>query len=145
MAEQQRCISRQENMANISGYTVLFALLASSVYAQYKYPEVNASDPRTPLYFGLMQSFSDANYDGSGVIPGVDVALDQINDDPTLLPGYTLHYILTDSKVNSGLAGFIVAKLSRCFYSYVYAHLGIYVGGSLWGGLRPCTRANNRI
>ena len=81
----------------------LFALLASSVYAQYVYPAVDASDPRTPLYFGLMQSFSDANYDGSGVIPGIDVALDQINDDPYILPGYTLHYTLTDSQV--GICG----------------------------------------
>ena len=38
-------------------------------------------------------------YDGSGSVAGVKVALDKINNDTTILPGYTLHYTFTDSKV----------------------------------------------
>ena len=50
------------------------------------------------LHFALMMSFG-GDYRSSGTIPGVQVALDQINSDPTLLPGYQLHYTLTDSQV----------------------------------------------
>ena len=50
------------------------------------------------LYFALMMSFG-GDFRTSGTIPGVQVALDQINSDPTLLPGYQLHYTLTDSQV----------------------------------------------
>ena len=50
------------------------------------------------LYIALMMSFG-GEYDGSGVIASVQYALDQINDDPYLLPGYSLHYTLTDTQV----------------------------------------------
>ena len=53
---------------------------------------------RVPLYFGLMMSFG-GDVKSSGAIPGVQVALDAINNQPDLLPGYTLHYTLTDSQV----------------------------------------------
>ena len=33
------------------------------------------------------------------MIPAVEVALDQINADPNMLPGYSLHYTLKDSQV----------------------------------------------
>ena len=39
------------------------------------------------------------NIDSSGAIPGVRVALDRINNDSNLLPGYSLHYALSDSQV----------------------------------------------
>jgi hypothetical protein len=57
---------------------------------------------RTPLHFALIQSLGgpDSQLDGSGVVAGVKVALDSINDDSDLLPGYTLHYTFTNSKVN---------------------------------------------
>ena len=58
----------------------------------------NSSTGTCPLYIGLMMSFG-GDYDSSGSIPGVQLALDQINADPNLLPGYTLHYTLLDSKV----------------------------------------------
>lgn len=57
------------------------------------------ADNRTcPLYIALMMSFG-GEYDSSGVIASVQYALDQINTDPDLLPGYWLHYTLTDSQV----------------------------------------------
>ena len=62
------------------------------------YPPVDENDTRTPLYFALLQSFG-GDYDGSGSVAGLQVALDRINSDPTLLPGYSLHYTLTDSQV----------------------------------------------
>jgi gamma-aminobutyric acid type B receptor len=50
----------------------------------------------TSLYFGLLQSFG-GTYDGSGSIPGIQLALDNINEAQTLLPGYTLQFVLRDS------------------------------------------------
>ena len=57
---------------------------------------------RTPLHFALVQSLGGpfSLFDGSGNIAGVQLALDRINNDTTLLPGYTLHYTFTDSKVS---------------------------------------------
>ena len=40
------------------------------------------------------------NIDSSGAVPGVRVALDRINNDTSLLPGYSLHYALSDSRVS---------------------------------------------
>ena len=67
------------------------------------YPPVDKNDTRTPLYFALLQSFG-SELNGSGSVAGLQVALDRINNDPTLLPGYTLHYTLTDSQVIYGNA-----------------------------------------
>ena len=62
------------------------------------YPPVNETDSRTPLYFALMLSFG-GDYTSIGALPGVQIALDYINSEPSILPGYTLHYTLTDSQV----------------------------------------------
>ena len=67
------------------------------------YPQVqqlNENQQTTPLYFGLVMSFPGGEFDSSGAIAGVRVALDRINNDPTLLPNYTLHYTLTNSSVS---------------------------------------------
>ena len=61
------------------------------------YPPINDSDSRTPLYFGLM--LSSANLRSIIALPGVQIALDYINSQPSILPGYTLHCTLTDSQV----------------------------------------------
>jgi len=66
------------------------------------YPPVSADESAggtISLYFALMMSFS-GNAKTSGTIPGIQAALDGINRDPTLLPGYKLHYTLTDSQVS---------------------------------------------
>ena len=79
-------------------------------YDPADYPEVypDPEDPavlmgRTPLHFALIQSLGGplSQFDGSGSVAGVKVALDRINNDTSLLPGYTLHYTFADSKVNS--------------------------------------------
>lgn len=58
-----------------------------------------ASNRTCPLYVALLMSFGGA-YTSSGVVPAIQVALDQINSDPSMLPGYTLHYTLKDSQVS---------------------------------------------
>ena len=67
------------------------------VFQVYPRPE-DVSNGTTPLYFALMQSFS-GGYRSSGGIPGLMVALDEINSNSTVLPGYSLHYTLSDNAV----------------------------------------------
>ena len=52
-----------------------------------------------PLFVGVMFSFSSV-FNTSGAVLGVQIALDQINDNPNMLPGYKLHYAVLDSKVS---------------------------------------------
>ena len=70
----------------------------------YMYPSLDSNNTclnkTTPLYFGLIQSFSTSQLDGSGTVAGVNVALDQINSNCSLLPGYSLHYTVADSQVS---------------------------------------------
>ena len=70
------------------------------VYPDPRDPEVLKG--RTPLYFALIMSLGrpPSQFDGSGSVAGVKVALDRINNDSSLLPGYTLHYTFTDSAVS---------------------------------------------
>ena len=93
-------------MANVSLFLFLFlAAVAGSSSAQdsyYKevYPTVNFSqDLSGHVFFALVQSFGK-EFDSSGNIAGIKVALDRINSDPNILPDHTLHYTLTDSKVS---------------------------------------------
>ena len=85
---------------------ILLALLPmcsrcqSSVPCLDRYPndtEVNSNT--TSLNFALMMSFSDAGFNSNGLVPGVQVALDQINNNSSILADYTLRYSLTDSEV----------------------------------------------
>ena len=63
------------------------------------YPALeDAPEGTTPLYFALMQSFS-GGYVSAGGIPGLMVALDEINNNSDILPGYSLHYTLSDNGV----------------------------------------------
>ena len=65
------------------------------------YPALeDAPEGTTPLYFALMQSFS-GGYVSAGGIPGLMVALDEINNNSDVLPGYSLHYTLSDNGVCS--------------------------------------------
>ena len=64
----------------------------------YVYPPVEANDTVDHLYFTLIMSFGGA-FNSSGTIPGIQVALDHINEDPNIIQGYKLHYILSDSQV----------------------------------------------
>jgi hypothetical protein len=63
------------------------------------YPPVNETDVRTPLYFALVLSFGGA-FTTIAALPGVQIALDYVNSNPSFLPGYSLHYTLLDSQVS---------------------------------------------
>ena len=89
---------------------VLVSVGSSNNFGPYKqvYPEADLKqDPKNcsvsdngtcPLYVALMMSFG-GDYVSSGVIPGIQVAIDEINNDPSMLPGYSLHYTLMATRV----------------------------------------------
>ena len=62
------------------------------------YPKFVSTNGSIPLYFGLMLSLS-GDQQSTGALAGVQAALDIINSKDDLLPGYSLHYTLTDSQV----------------------------------------------
>ena len=78
---------------NMAVAVVLLLLLHASVSAE-------TSDAATePLYFMFMASNSSV-FNTTGTAPAVDMALERINGDPSLLSGYTLRYpMLLDSMV----------------------------------------------
>ena len=86
---------------------LLLSLQGASVLAYVStYPELelaheanSSTNKSIPIYLALIMSFGGA-FNTSATIAGVQIALDLINDDPTLLPGYSLHYTATDSQVN---------------------------------------------
>ena len=91
------------------GYGIVFlsvtliqaAVLIKSQEEEPPYLQVYPSeiDDRTPLHFAVMLSFGGA-FTSIGSLPGVQIALDYINSEPSILPGYSLHYTLTDSQVS---------------------------------------------
>ena len=84
------------------------------------YPPVNETDGRTPLFFAMVLSFG-GEFTSIGALPGVQIALDYINGEPSILPGYSLHYTLTDSQV-------ILVSI-RCIATvYIAGEFGRYIG-----------------
>lgn len=92
-------------------YPILLLCLAGFTNAQYLRPDTvsvlqvypplsdpGGDDDRIPIYLALMQSFG-GGYTSAGVIPGIQIALDEINANSSILPGYKLHYYLTDTQV----------------------------------------------
>jgi gamma-aminobutyric acid type B receptor len=81
----------------VSLLSLLSSNAASPGLVDVIYPPVeNGPDARTPLYFSLIQSFS-GQYVSVYSLPGLHMALDFINQDNTLLRGYSLHYVFTDA------------------------------------------------
>eukprot|EP00731_Ephydatia_muelleri_P012364 Em0006g1258a len=83
------------------------------------YPSnVSLSDTRSPLTIALMMSFS-GDYVTYNSLSGVQLALDLINENSSLLPGYRLQYKLTDSQCNETTA------LTMLFGAYLSPRLPI--------------------
>ena len=65
------------------------------------YPPEDDDDTRVDLYLALTMSFGFGGaFNSSGTVPGIQIALNLINNQPNLLPGYKLHYTLLDSQVH---------------------------------------------
>lgn len=62
-------------------------------------PSLGSINQTLPLYFGLLLSLS-GDHQSTGALAGVQAAVDDINSRDDLLPGYSLHYTLTDSQVS---------------------------------------------
>ena len=52
----------------------------------------SAQDTQHSLTFMLITSFGEFGFNSSGAIPAADVALDDINGNSSMLPGYRLVY-----------------------------------------------------
>ena len=65
---------------------LLFACVLSSLRGL-----VVASQPQN-LTFMMVASFGQHGFNSSGALPAVDMALEDINSDPDILPGYNLMY-----------------------------------------------------
>ena len=83
------------------------------------YPAVDENDDRTPLYFALMLSFG-GDYTSIGALPAVQIALDYINNEPSILPGYSLHYTLTDSQVCRTI---VELHIIACMHTIWHIHI----------------------
>ena len=57
------------------------------------------SAPRIPLYLGAFFPLG-GGWDGSGVIPAVEMALDHVNARHDILPGYELMMVWKDTQVS---------------------------------------------
>lgn len=118
--------SQLETSYNVGPYRHIYPPADISADQQACLPDA-ASNRTCPLYVALLMSFG-GSFTSSGVVPAIQLALDQINSDPTMLPGYTLHYTLKDSQVRK-----------------------INIGGSLWpnkpsnilSSLLPCQGLDN--
>ena len=64
----------------------------------------NNRDDIIPLYIGLIQSYDpsmqDAQIDTIGLVVGTEIALDHINANESILPGYRLHYNFAGAMVS---------------------------------------------
>ena len=68
----------------------------------------------TDLNIMLVVSFGQSGFNSSGVIPAADIALEDINKDPNMLPGYHLTYgRVRDSEV-SQILNYLDRLLRTC-------------------------------
>ena len=75
---------------------LILVMLMSSLQQVY----CQSNDSRIPLYFSYITT-KTGDYVGAGAIPAVDLALEQINNDSSILPNYTLQYTdILDSNVS---------------------------------------------
>ena len=94
------CLVYSQEFLNKEDIEKIQQIISDDEYKFYPKLPPSGTNATSPLVFGLIMSFG-GNSDSSGAVPGVRVALDRINKDTKLLPGYSLHYALSDSQVAS--------------------------------------------
>ena len=84
-------------MLSIRTTSLFFAIVAVAIFGKK-----SAAEERIPLLFSHISNFrSDGQFIASGGIPAVDIALEQINLNSTILSNYTLGYTtVLDSNVS---------------------------------------------
>ncbi|XP_072047141.1 gamma-aminobutyric acid type B receptor subunit 1-like [Amphiura filiformis] len=102
-------LSIEENMSIVALLSGL--LLAIYGQATSAYPMDGGAE--IPLYIGGLLPFSGGGWNGIGLLPGMNLALEQINRRKDVLPGYQLRMITNDTQCNPELS-------SRMLLDYVY-------------------------
>ena len=87
-----------------------------------------------PLYFGFMTAVDpQSDYVLAGIIPAVDLALELINNNTNILPGYRLTYngTIYDSKVRKKqlmiLYNFLMCKFILAVKKLVFAFMCVHI------------------
>ena len=96
-------------LAAVGGQAEQYNLSAICSGVQAEQPQDNLSGSgdqaaeQHNLTFMLITSFGQYGFNSSGLTPAVDMALEDINSNPQVLPGYSLMYDkLRDSQVSLG-------------------------------------------
>lgn len=93
----------------------LFGSPADSLQAVYPPANRDGSDSRTDLHVAVIMAFGfDNSFNSSGTVPAIQIALDLINNQSDVLPGYKLNYVLMDSRVRP----YTVACMQNCYMFY---------------------------
>ena len=87
------------SLAGLCALLLVFQRASHAIKLDGEITYPNVTDDRTPLYFSLIQS-SSGQYISYYSMPGLQLALDLINNDSSLLPGYSLHFVHTDTPVS---------------------------------------------
>ena len=81
--------------------TALQVLILVTLVSSPQQVYCQGNDSRIPLYFSYITT-KTGDYVGAGAIPAVDLALEQINSNSSILPNYILKYTdILDSNVSS--------------------------------------------
>ena len=79
----------------------LFLCLVLCINSCHQVSSLKEVVPEHNLNIMLVVSFGQSGFNSSGVIPAADIALEDINKDPDVLPGYNLTYDrVRDSQVS---------------------------------------------
>ena len=81
---------------------VKLTLLCHWLMGHLSFATSSTSNETKPLFIGGFYgvNVSSKGWSSEGVIPAVQMALDHVNSDPSILSGYTLHQHWRDSKVS---------------------------------------------
>lgn len=105
------CLAAQFSNGQESRYADVYPSLFFGPYRHIYPPADITVDPANcrpndtstcPIFFSAFFGFGmGGSFSSKEVVPSVQLALDQMNDDPYFLRGYRLHYILSDANVRA--------------------------------------------